>query len=81
MLMNSKLKLSKCYERLKDDNHYYFADFLDDDDNKYTYFIGKDEYSRLSNCKKYDLLTLQLKMYQVVHDGKTYYKMYLDKIV
>lgn len=60
----ANLRLSQVEKKVKDDKVFYIGRFLDDNDNKFQFFISEDKYNDLVKKRKYELVELTLNLYE-----------------
>lgn len=60
----ANLRLSQVEKKVKDDKVFYIGRFLDDNDNKFQFFISEDKYNDLAKKRKYEPIELTLNLYE-----------------
>lgn len=60
----ANLRLSQVEKKVKDDKVFYIGRFLDDNDNKFQFFISEDKYNDLVKKRKYEPVELTLSLYE-----------------
>lgn len=60
----ANLRLSQVEKKVKDDKVFYIGRFLDDNDNKFQFFINEDKYNDLAKKRKYEPVELTLNLYE-----------------
>lgn len=65
MEIKTKMKLSNLSARENENGEvYYLANFLDNNDDKFTFFIDDNFYNELSKHKQYDFIDLEFNLYK-----------------
>ena len=63
MVIKTKLRLSSLEKHESAERDYFIAKFLDEDDNKFQFFIDEYFYNELSKHKQYDVIDLSFNLY------------------
>lgn len=58
-----KMRFIKGEQRHTDKGDFNLCQFLDENDDKYTFFVGEEFYNKVKNLKKYDLVDVKLNLY------------------
>lgn len=60
MVITKKMRFSKCSEVHSEKGNFFIADFLDEEDDKYSFFVNEEYYKSLKDLKKYDTININL---------------------